>query len=105
MSDIDRCPKVAMGMNFTTIRGENLRFYTKSECDRLQGEYNPSPDAPGRGECFANDGFSYAWHCRDTPLPVDSIYSYFGGGGSTESSMNLVVPAIGLVLLIILLKR
>ena len=37
----------------------NIRVYTKSECDQLGGNHYPS------GECLKPEGGSWSWDCRD----------------------------------------
>ena len=105
------------GIDYTRSSGEVLRYFSKSECDRVGGRWMGALDN-GRGECVSNNGSpNYSILCIGADPgklapdiegvspggPLDGLFSFFGG--STESNYsNLLLPALGVGALVYLLR-
>ena len=106
------------GIDYTRSSGEVVRFFSKTECDRVGGRYMGA-QANGRGECIQKNGSpNYSLLCIGADPgklspdiegvkpggPLDGLFAFFGG--STESSYSsLLLPALGVGALILFLRR
>jgi len=72
------------------INGEQLRSYTKSECDQMSGSYM------GNGECIKAGGGSWSYDCRnDSVVDSTGVGLISGIAEQLSGGSAMMIPAWG----------
>ena len=72
--------------------GADIRLFTKSECDKLGGNWS------GNGECLKKEGGSWSWDCRNAAMP-SAFSSLMPQAGSSSTFLYIGAAVVAAYLL------